>query len=210
MILIGLSVPRFRRRAITRAARRVRLAGMILTHAAFLAACGTSAPPEELSALSAPTVTPVAPASPEAPAVPGVPAALAGSTADNVVVSAFAGAAPDPLASATRPPMEAIGKDGGKLGSLGAPSLPRAGELIGLPPQEVTAFLGPPGFKRRDDPAEIWRYAGGTCFLDLFLYKRGGGFTVAHAEARGRSVVQVSADDCLRDLFETRNRGNAG
>ena len=154
----------------------------------------------------------VAPASPEAraPAAPGVPPAPAGSAADNVAVSASASGAPDPLPSATRPPMEAIGKGGGELASLGAQRPPRAGELIGLLPQAVAAFLGPPGFKRRDDPAEIWRYAGGTCFLDLFLYKQGGGFTVAHVEARGRSVVQVSADDCLRDLLETRNRGDAG
>ena len=103
-----------------------------------------------------------------------------------------------------------IGKGGGELVSLDAPAPPRSDELVGLAPAAVAAFLGPPGFKRRDDPAEIWRYAAGTCFLELFLYKQGSGYTVAHVEARGKSVVKVSADDCLRDLFKTRNRGDSG
>lgn len=106
--------------------------------------------------------------------------------------------------------MEVDEKGGGELASLGPPVPPRAGELVGLAPAAVAAYLGPPGFKRRDDPAEIWRYAGGSCFLDLFLYKRGGSFTVTHVEARGKSVVKVSADDCLRDLFKMRKRGDAG
>ena len=208
-------MPRSRRRAITRAARRVGLAGAILAHAAFLAACGSSAPREELSSSLMTPVAPAALVSSGAPASPGAPPAATASgvplapAADNLDVPASASAAPYPLLSAARPPMAAIGKAGGGLASLGAPP-PRAGELIGLPPQAVAAFLGPPGFKRRDDPAEIWRYAAGTCFLDLFLYKQEGGFTVAHVEARGRSVVQVSADDCLRDLLETRNRGDSG
>ncbi len=106
--------------------------------------------------------------------------------------------------------MEVNEKGGAEFASLGAPVPPRADELVGLAPAAVAAYLGPPGFKRRDNPAEIWRYAASSCFLDLFLYKRGGGLTVAHVEARGKSVVKVSADDCLRDLFKMRNRGDSG
>ena len=106
--------------------------------------------------------------------------------------------------------MQVAGKGGGELASLGVPAPLRAGELVGLAPAAVAVFLGPPGFKRRDHPAEIWRYAAGSCFLDLFLYKRGGGFTVTHVEARGKSVVKVSADACLSDVLKTRNRGPAG
>ena len=111
---------------------------------------------------------------------------------------------------ASRPPAEKIKKGGGELASLGAPVPPRTGELVGLAPATVAAFLGPPGFKRHDDPAEIWRYAAGSCFLDLFLYKRGGRFAVMHVEARSKSVVKVSTDDCLRDVFNVRNRGDSG
>ncbi len=106
--------------------------------------------------------------------------------------------------------MGGIRKDDGERASRSAPAPPRADELVGLAPAAVAAYLGPPGFKRRDDPAEIWQYAAGSCFLDLFFYKRGDGFTVTHFEARGKSVVKVSADDCLRDLFKTRNHDDAG
>jgi len=99
---------------------------------------------------------------------------------------------------------------GGALASRRAPTPPRADELVGLAAAAVAAYLGPPIFKRRDDPAEIWQYAAGSCFLDLFFYKKGDGFTVTHVEARGKSVVKVSADDCLRYLFKPQKHEDAG
>lgn len=188
-----------------RVAGRAGLVVTVLAHAVFHAACGSSAPTEESSRgpVSA------APLGGPAPAAGDEPPAPVGRSENKVAVSAPAREVPAPLPSATIRPIEMIGKDGGELVSLGAPAPPRSDELVGLAPAAVAAFLGPPGFKRRDDPAEIWRYAAGTCFLDLFLYKRGSGYTVAHFEARGKSVVKVSADDCLRDLFKTRNRGES-
>jgi hypothetical protein len=60
--------------------------------------------------------------------------------------------------------------------------------LIGLQGKAVVELLGRPGFIHRDPPAEIWRYRGANCLLDLFLYRRGTAMKVTHAEARGKQV----------------------
>ena len=80
-------------------------------------------------------------------------------------------------------------------------------ELIGLTMRLLTDRLGKPDFVQRDGPAEIWRYAGSDCFLDVFLYQRSGDLRVAHFEVRGggiggsRPVARPqSAIDCYRDL----------
>ena len=43
-------------------------------------------------------------------------------------------------------------------------------ELIGLTPNKVVAFLGPPNFIRRDSPSEFWRYQNHSCKLVIFLF----------------------------------------
>lgn len=50
---------------------------------------------------------------------------------------------------------------------------------------EVAGLYGKPGFVRRDGPAEIWRYDGEDCLLDVFLYRERDIFRVAHYELRG-------------------------
>ena len=42
--------------------------------------------------------------------------------------------------------------------------------LIGIGPDQLTAYLGAPALIRHDAPAEVWMYQSQTCYLDLFLY----------------------------------------
>ena len=80
--------------------------------------------------------------------------------------------------------------------------------LVGRGAREIAELLGEPGFKRRDPPAELWRYRAGTCMLDLFLYAdRGNRLTVAHAEIRpvppvgGRTEErEISSAECLKRI----------
>ena len=46
--------------------------------------------------------------------------------------------------------------------------------FVGLDEQALLAELGPPGFRRIEQPGEYWRYRSGACALDLFLYPSGG------------------------------------
>lgn len=82
--------------------------------------------------------------------------------------------------------------------------------LYGLPSTAVVAALGPAGFVRRDGPAEIWRYAAGPCFLDVFFYRESDGQKVNYVAARPRNAARpVTTDSCYRALLAERN-GAAG
>lgn len=88
-----------------------------------------------------------------------------------------------------------------------APELPGPGHLVGLARGRVESLLGAPGFRRRDPPAEVWRYAGKSCRLFVYLYARpddAEDYRVAHVEVRGASVVKVSDDACFHSLLKRR------
>ena len=78
---------------------------------------------------------------------------------------------------------------------------PDPGRLIGMGLDEITGLLGPPSFERQDDPALVWQYRGGACILDVFLYREGGAYSVAHFELRGLSVVEVDRNACFLGLL---------
>ncbi len=80
------------------------------------------------------------------------------------------------------------------------PSPGEAPGLVGQPSAQVVRTLGPAAFVRRDGAAEIWRYAGDDCFLDLFLFRDGGESKVAYVEARPRGEKRVSAAVCFEHL----------
>ena len=61
--------------------------------------------------------------------------------------------------TASRPP------DGGHKASK--PLSPD--RLIGQNQERLIRLLGVPSFKRRDPPAEVWRYRDQSCLLDLYL-----------------------------------------
>src|SRR5512134_3714916 len=100
------------------------------------------------------------------------------------------------------------GDDGqpGRTGSLAAAYGGSAGGLIGLDTAQVTQLLGPADFRRADGPAQILQYRGGTCVLDLYLYRDSstGQFLVKYIEARDRSFASVAADACLANVARNR------
>lgn len=87
---------------------------------------------------------------------------------------------------------------------------PALSTLSGMTPVQVMGLLGPPRFKRRDNPAQIWQYRNKACALDLFLYRVGNGvdYRVRHFETRGRGGITGTA--CFTGLLqehETRRPG---
>lgn len=80
--------------------------------------------------------------------------------------------------------------------------------LKGLTAVSVRDLLGPPGFRRRDAPAEIWQYRGRNCTLDLFLYDGNGGQTVGYYAVRSPNAV--GEKDCFDDLVQTAHPAPAG
>ena len=79
-------------------------------------------------------------------------------------------------------------------------------EFVGLSGGEITTAMGrAPGFRRREGRAEMWRYSGQACLLDLFFYPEGGTQRVAHAEIRRREGASgLSEADCLDDVLSGR------
>lgn len=81
-----------------------------------------------------------------------------------------------------------------------APSRAMA-KLVGLDDAALLLLLGDPALKRREPPAEVWRYSGQDCTLHLFLYKGAAGtYRVVHAEARPLG----DRGACLDRLIEER------
>ncbi len=153
--------------------------------AAGLAACGSAPPP--LPPTTPPTTTaapiPVAPAPVETAPVVAAP------RHPPLPFLALAPASPRPA-----PPID---------------DLPGPASLIGLSSAAVEAVLGPPQFRRRESPAEIWRYRTKTCFLDLFLYRDAAALSVAHVEVRGPDIAAVEDKACYLGLLAERSRAKA-
>lgn len=96
----------------------------------------------------------------------------------------------------------------GPGGGGGEAAIPDPAGLKGLTASQLQATLGPPGFTRRDAPAEIWRYGGTACMLDLFLYDTGAGLTVADYTVRSAGSTPVPVKDCLGQV--TRQHAASG
>lgn len=92
------------------------------------------------------------------------------------------------------------------------PALPGPERLAGLTAPDLSALLGPPGFVRRDPPAEVWQYGTESCMLDLFLYADGAGQPpkVSYFEFRGRTVTGIAPGQCYQELLAVRTRRPAG
>ena len=88
--------------------------------------------------------------------------------------------------------------------------LPTPQRLIGMTSNELERLLGEPGFRRRDDPAEIWQYRGTTCLLDIFLYREKDGIKVSYVDARGLTIVKVAGEECVLDILKTAKKGSPG
>ncbi|MET1026672.1 MAG: hypothetical protein ABWY00_05870 [Dongiaceae bacterium] len=75
-------------------------------------------------------------------------------------------------------------------------------DLIGLDDRDLSAALGAPTQVRRDEPAEIWQYAGSDCVLDFYLYHAGANLQVAYVEARDRQAQVEGTARCVRSLLQ--------
>jgi hypothetical protein len=92
--------------------------------------------------------------------------------------------------------------------------------LMGLDQDGLQKLLGTPSFMRRDAPAQLWRYAGTGCILDIFLYRNGasGPFVVKHLAARSTTApvaapangVEINPRSCLGALLRARPTASAG
>ncbi len=86
----------------------------------------------------------------------------------------------------------------GQNASLSSRPRVTADELMGKESQAVQVALGQPRRVRKEAPAEIWQYDGGSCVVDLFLYPEGGAPRVTHIEARdSTSGKAVDTNSCL-------------
>ncbi len=77
--------------------------------------------------------------------------------------------------------------------------------LIGQSKRGLTQLLGVPSFKRRDPPAEIWRYRDQTCLLDFYLYPfkqagTGAPVKVSFVEARTPRGPSTPVATCLKTI----------
>jgi hypothetical protein len=90
-----------------------------------------------------------------------------------------------------------------RFDGTGIPDAEEAGQLSrlkGLTPVQLKTILGTPGFRRRDEPAEIWQYRGQGCILDVFLYDGATGKAVQFYSVRGQepAAEKTCVDDLLR------------
>lgn len=92
--------------------------------------------------------------------------------------------------------------------AIDAKTLPTPERMIGMAPDELIRMLGEPGFKRRDDPAEVWQYKGATCVLDVFLFRETEGARVSYVDVRGASIVKVAGEDCVLDVLKAKARAD--
>ncbi len=86
--------------------------------------------------------------------------------------------------------------------------------LMGKDAAALRAMLGAPGFLRRDNPAQLWRYAATGCMLELYLYRSGpsGAYVVRHVSARPVPAdgFDVSKRTCLGELLRARQKSAQG
>lgn len=86
--------------------------------------------------------------------------------------------------------------------TMGHEHLPTFQKLVGMTASDLEKAMGVPGFRRRDDPAEIWQYRGTTCVLDIFLYREKDGIKVSYVDVRGLTVAKVTGEDCMLDVLK--------
>ena len=129
-----------------------------------------------------------------------LPAALI----SGLLLAACAGGPPPELSSpgpgpGTGQPPAAEGEAEPEIASL--PPLPRltATEVLGFSRPDLVNTFGAPAFRRVDKGAEILRFRGAGCVLDVFLYAEAGpgAARIAHVEARDDAGRPTDRDACL-------------
>ena len=82
--------------------------------------------------------------------------------------------------------------------------------LNDLSSAQVVAMLGEPGFRREENPAQIWRYRGDTCVLELMLYRLDTDLKVRHVEARDEKFRAVAQNACIDSIAANRRKSLRG
>ena len=78
---------------------------------------------------------------------------------------------------------------------------------MGITRDALGARLGQAGFVRRDGPAEVLRFRGNTCLLDVFVYREADNTQrVTHVDARTLQGRPTPPDPCL-DTLEKEKKG---
>ncbi len=121
--------------------------------------------------------------------------------------------ATQPAAEAPRQPAAAEAapaaqEQPGRSETAALPPAPRIDDdpsrLMGLDRAGLAELLGNPELLRREPPAEIWQYRGGSCVFDVFLYEEAGRQRVTYLEARDGAARRVGARGCLNELLRAR------
>lgn len=111
-----------------------------------------------------------------------------------------------PVAAVPLPPAASPAQRNAAPQIAAAPPVAGARGLVGLSRDALGARLGQAGFVRRDGPAEVWRYRGRDCLLDVFVYREtDGAQRVAHIDARTLQGRPTPPDPCL-DALEREKR----
>lgn len=78
--------------------------------------------------------------------------------------------------------------------------------LQNLSGTQVVAMLGEPGFRREENPAQIWRYRSESCVLELMLYRLDRDLQVRHVEARDDKFRAVAQNACIDSIAAAKSR----
>ena len=129
---------------------------------------------------------------PEAAPAPTAPEAVPAAEGQPVAAEAAPAAQgqPDRSETAALPPAPRFDDDPARL--------------MGLDRAGLAKLLGNPELLRREPPAEIWQYRGGSCVFDVFLYEEAGRQRVTYLEARDGAARRVGARGCLNELLRAR------
>ena len=71
---------------------------------------------------------------------------------------------------------------------------------------QIVAMLGEPGFKREENPAQIWRYRSEACVLELMLYRLDRDLQVRHVEARDDKFKAVAQNACIESIVAAKGK----
>jgi len=87
-----------------------------------------------------------------------------------------------------------------------APATGAPTRLNNLSGAQIVAMLGEPGFKREENPAQIWRYRSASCVLELMLYRLDRDLQVRHVEARDDKFRAVAQNACIDSIAALRSK----
>jgi hypothetical protein len=79
-------------------------------------------------------------------------------------------------------------------------------KLHNLSSTQIVAMLGEPGFKREENPAQIWRYRSEACVLELMFYRLDRDLQVRHVEARDEKFKAVAQGSCIESIVAAKGK----